>query len=136
METHLRLSHLLEHHELLRLGSQHMEHFVRIISLPLAWVFWAQAVTPTDTFWVVRLVETFGLPIALVIFFVWQWYKDKERMGTRISKLEEWIETTAMTMHEENMESRGSLKNSLDKMTDALAKKPCMYEESKNNKEQ
>ena len=101
----------------------------KVVSLPLAWLFYAQGIVdPSDPSWV-RLIESFGLPIALVVFFVWQWYLDKQRMGTRITNLEKFQEDVIVR----DIEERSLLRKSIDEHKDeivelrqTLSMRPCM----------
>ena len=101
----------------------------KIVTLPMAWLFYAQAlVDPNDPSWV-RLIESFGLPIALVIFFVWQWYSDKQRMGARITNLEKFQEDVIVKDIEERAMLRTAInehKEEIVEMRQEFARRPCM----------
>jgi len=101
-----------------------MSWILKCTSLPLAWFFYAQANIPPGTPNWISLIESFGLPIALVIFFVWQWYIDKARMGNRITALEEFQEKVII----KDAEVRQELRDEIHGLREDLKKRPCLHE--------
>lgn len=99
--------------------------WAKVTSVPIAYFLYAQAnLDPADPSWV-RLIESFGLPVALVIFFVWQWYLDKQRMGHRITALEKFQEDVIM----KDVEERATFRASMASFTEELKKRPCLVSE-------
>lgn len=109
---------------------------IKVLSLPLAWLFYAQGIVdPADPSWV-RLIESFGLPIALVVFFVWQWYADKQRMGNRITNLEKFQEEVIVKDIEERSLLRVAInehKEEIVEMRQEFARRPCMAAQPRQN---
>lgn len=91
------------------------------LALPAAWILYAQAVEPTGVGWQ-KLIETFGLPIALVIFFVWQAWVDKKNDREKLGKLENFIETTLLHAIETCASREERLIASLDEVAETIKK--------------
>lgn len=70
----------------------------------------------------VSILQTFGLPVALVVFFVIQGAKREERMNARVDKLDSYITnelnklvTSTNEVLAKNTEVTGRLERWLDK---------------------
>lgn len=63
----------------------------------------------------VALIQDFGLPVALVLFFVWQGKIREDRMTTRINNLENYIRDTLHQVVKDNTDVMRRLEHRLEK---------------------
>jgi len=69
----------------------------------------------------VQLLQQFGLPVVLVVFFVWRNSKREERMGRRMDELQDFQNTTLLQCVVDNT-------TAMREVTDALKTRPCLVD--------
>lgn len=129
-------------------------HIIWAASPATAWFLFAQAsASPPDGSDVWGLIERLGLPIVLLVFFVWQAWRDKQalanrmdsveslqkaredRMAERISILERFQEESLLKMvgeaHvlvSESNSLKAQLISALNAQTEAFKRRPCIHD--------
>lgn len=74
------------------------------------------------------LVTDFGFPIALVMFFVWNSWKREERMGTRVTNLETFVQTELMDINKQAVQAISDNTAALNRLITTLDTRPCLCE--------
>lgn len=125
-------------------------HFAWAALPSVAWLIFA-ADTPASATDVWGLIERLGLPVVLLMFFVWQAWKDKQsmvsrmdsiearqqkredRMADRINALEQFQEGTLLDIVKETNQLKQQLTAALNNQTEAFYSRPCFAMEKPKN---
>lgn len=118
-------------------------HFVWAAMPATAWAIFAQSEAPSSDVW--GLIERLGLPVVLLVFFVWQAWRDKQslitrvevietqqksredRMAARIEALERFQESTLLEIVKETNLLKSQLVEALREQTEAFKNRPCIF---------
>ena len=68
------------------------------------------------------LFQTVGVPLGLVVVFVWQGMKREERLSSRLGTLEDWARTTMQT-------TLTSLTLELRQQRQSMHARPCLMKD-------
>ena len=85
-------------------------------------------------FWI--LIKQYGLPIALVAFFIWRDWKRETGMTNRINKLQDEIRDILKDLVTKCTAALVDNTNAMNKLIETLDRRPCfLYSLCENGKE-
>ena len=78
--------------------------------------------------WFVGIVRQYGLPIALVMFFIWRDWKRENSMMIRINKLQDEIRDILKDLVTKCTTALVENTNAMHKLAESLSTKPCLMD--------
>jgi hypothetical protein len=74
-----------------------------------------------------EIAKTWGMPAAVIAFFIWRDYDRETKMTKRIQEVEDYVRQTLTGLIANSMKSNDELKAANLAVLEELKRRPCQY---------